>query len=177
MSVIDDLFIGIASKQIKIGEIRIFSGNNIPAKWLLCDGSLVSRETYYQLFSSIGTTWGGGDGSTTFAIPDIKGRTVIGNGESTASGHTLHNLGQMNGEEKHVLTSAELASHNHYTSKGTQYSGLGGNDHHEACANQYWANDGWNSNITGYTGSNSAHNTMQPYLTTNYIIYTGVDQI
>lgn len=177
MSQMSDVLMGIANKQVKIGEIRIFCGSNIPTKWMLCNGSVINRSTYSQLFSSLGTTWGGGDGETTFAIPNMNGRNIIGTGESAATGHTAHTLGQMDGEETHVLSSSELASHNHWTSNGTAYIGLGGSNHHECCANRWWPNDGWNTNPMGSRGSNTAHNTMQPYLVTNYIIYTGVDTI
>lgn len=152
-----------------IGEIRMFSGSTPPDKWQFCDGSLVSRTTYADLFGVLGTAFGGGDGSTTFAIPDFKGRTPVGVGESSATGHTAHTLGQMDGEETHTLSVAELASHYHSFRNDLSRASGGGNDLVAAV---------WGGNSTGgvnSTGSNTAHNTMQPYTGINFIIYTGVD--
>src|SRR5690606_28135610 len=69
---------------IPAGMIAPFGGSSIPDKWLECDGSAVSRSTYSSLFAAIGTTWGVGDGETTFNVPDLRGRTLIGAG--TGSG-------------------------------------------------------------------------------------------
>lgn len=66
-----------------IGEIRYFAGSVLPEGWLLCDGSAISRTTYSELFSAIGTTWGGGDGSSTFNLPNLIDRFPQG---STVSG-------------------------------------------------------------------------------------------
>lgn len=66
-----------------IGEIRYFAGSVLPEGWLLCDGSAISRTTYSDLFSAIGTTWGGGDGSSTFNLPNLIDRFPQG---STVSG-------------------------------------------------------------------------------------------
>lgn len=64
--------------EVPAGTVRIFAGNTIPAGWLLCDGSAVSRTDYAKLFSAIGTTWGAGDGSTTFNLPNSIGRFAEG---------------------------------------------------------------------------------------------------
>lgn len=61
-----------------VGEIRIFAGPTAPTGWLLCYGQTVSRATYEALFAAIGTTYGAGDGSTTFLLPDIRGRAIVG---------------------------------------------------------------------------------------------------
>lgn len=60
------------------GEIRIWSTTSAPSGWFLCDGSAISRTTYSELFAIIGTTYGTGDGSTTFNIPNLKGRAIVG---------------------------------------------------------------------------------------------------
>lgn len=99
-----------------VGGIISYAGSTAPNGWLMCDGSAISRTTYEELFSTIGTTYGSGDGSTTFNIPDLKGRTIVGVGESSATGHTAHTLGQSEGEETHTLDINEIPSHNH-TSK------------------------------------------------------------
>lgn len=89
-----------------------YFGGAVPSGWLLCDGSAVSRVTYSALFAAIGTTWGAGDGLTTFNLPDMRRRTSIGSGGTAISG-PANTLGSVGGEEKHTLTVAELAAHNH----------------------------------------------------------------
>ena len=82
------------------GVIQMFGGSTPPAGWLLCDGSAVSRTTYAVLFAAIGTTWGAGDGSTTFNLPDLRGRAPIGAGKG--SGLTARTLGDSVGVETHA---------------------------------------------------------------------------
>lgn len=97
------------------GMIFDFAGSVTPGGYLLCDGSAVSRTGQSALFAAIGTTWGVGDGSTTFNLPDLRGRTAIGAG--TGSGLTNRTLGTQNlGEEAHVLVTGELATHGHSVS-------------------------------------------------------------
>ena len=160
--------------RAEIGEIKIWSYGTIPAGWIVCDGAVVSREIYTDLFNIIGTTYGGGDGSTTYAIPDFRGRSPIGVGTSTATGATAHTLGQYAGEEKHTLSTAELASHWHTigVNWSWQYEGL------LAIPSANMNHNGYPRDVgqhTHWTGSNSAHNNMHPYTVTNFIIYTGVE--
>ena len=88
------------------GIVIPFGGATAPEGWLLCDGSAVSRADYADLFTAIGTTYGSGDGSTTFNLPDLSGRVVIGVSQS-------HALGTTGGEASHVLTESELPAHVH----------------------------------------------------------------
>ena len=142
-----------------VGTVVGYAGSTIPAGWLDCDGSAVSRTTYADLFSAIGTTWGVGDGSTTFNLPDFMGRTLIGVGAGASL--TSRALADSGGAETHVLTVAELAYHRHTHSQ--------------------WLNIGNGSGTTGaksltstgntsYAGSNSAHNNMQPYAAVKFMI-------
>ena len=160
-----------------IGTIRMFSGNTAPDMWKICDGSVISRETYSALFAVIGSTYGGGDGSTTFAIPDFKGRSPLGVGESTATGHTAHTLGQMAGEEAHALQAAEHASHRHALSEAMLYCyNNSGGAYKTATAGGNWTvtdRSGINKS-TNAQGSGTGHNTLHPYTGVNFIIYTGV---
>lgn len=89
-----------------IGSIVPFTGSALPNGYLLCDGSAVSRTTYADLFSVIGTEFGSGDGSTTFNIPDLTGRLAIGQSNE-------HLFASSGGEETHALTTDEIASHLH----------------------------------------------------------------
>lgn len=86
------------------GIVMPFAGFTAPQGYLLCDGSAVSRTDYADLFTAIGTTYGSGDGSTTFNLPDLSGRVVLGVSQS-------HALGTTGGEATHVLTSSELPAH------------------------------------------------------------------
>ena len=88
------------------GIVMPFAGSVAPNGWLLCDGSAVSRSEYADLFTAIGTTYGDGDGSTTFNVPDLSGKVVIGVSDN-------HALGSTGGEESHTLTESELPAHVH----------------------------------------------------------------
>jgi microcystin-dependent protein len=105
------------------GTIIPYGGSSAPSGFLICDGSAVNRTTYATLFGVIGTTFGSGDGSTTFNVPDLRGRIPAGRdnmGGSAASRLTSttmspdgNTVGATGGEQTHTLTTAELASHNH----------------------------------------------------------------
>lgn len=89
-----------------IGSIYMFAGATAPEGFLICDGSAVSRTNYSDLFDTIGTAYGVGDGSTTFNIPNLSGRVALG---SSAT----HALGSTGGEEAHSLVESEIPSHDH----------------------------------------------------------------
>ncbi|MCX2583533.1 phage tail protein [Pedobacter sp. MR22-3] len=96
-----------------IGEIRAFGGNFAPVNWLFCQGQSMQINEYTTLFTVIGTIYGG-DGVTTYNLPNIASRTVVGAGQGT--GLSAYNLGQISGEESHSLTVSELPTHNHQAS-------------------------------------------------------------
>ena len=93
-----------------LGEIKIFAGSYAPANWNFCDGRFLSINQYNALFALIGTTYGG-DGKTTFALPDLRGRLPIGQG--TGPGLTSRTLGLDGGTEAVTLTIAETPPHSH----------------------------------------------------------------
>lgn len=165
---IDDLDYtpAVVNDTVPIGAIQAFGGTTAPKNWLICDGSAVSRTTYAKLFSVIGTTYGTGNGSTTFNLPDLKGRVAVGAGNSGATGATNHTLGQKSGEETHTLTTNEMPSHVHYdgTSGSIAYAGTAGLNTAQV------AFDASAGRSTTATGGGAAHNNMQPYVVTNYII-------
>jgi microcystin-dependent protein len=94
-----------------VGTISSYSSAIIPRGWLLCDGSAVPRATYPDLFAVTGTTYGAGNGTTTFNLPDMRGRFIIGAGQGT--GLTNRALAAIGGEEAHANTVAEMAAHTH----------------------------------------------------------------
>lgn len=113
------------------GMITMTAANTAPSGWMLCNGSAVSRTTYADLFTAIGTTYGVGDGSTTFNLPDLRGRVPAGTDSSQASFNTLGGTG---GQAEVTLTAAQsgLPAHAHGASSGTEsadhsHSGSTGN--------------------------------------------------
>jgi len=164
------------------GTIVMFAGASAPAGgWLICDGSLVSTTTYATLFALIAYTYGGG--GATFALPDMRGSVAIGVG--TGAGLTTRALGDTGGEETHVLTKAELASHKHGiklnhenggTNDSTGWPQTDGSGpiaiHAETEADYSSADPAGNGNPLGSTGSDNGHNTMQPFVALNFIIKT-----
>jgi microcystin-dependent protein len=119
----DLLIIGSASTQtgsqgVVPGEVKMYAGGTIPTGYLLCNGSAVSRTTYANLFAAIGTTWGAGDGSTTFNVPDARSRSPLCVGQG--SGLSSRTLGTTGGEENHALAAAENGVHSHGGSTGNQ---------------------------------------------------------
>ena len=173
-----------------IGQILMFAGTSakVPTGWKICDGSALSRTTYSNLYDVIGTTWGSGNGSTTFNIPDLRGRAPVGAGQGT--GLTNRTLGDTVGAETVKLTAAQsgLPAHTHtlagkvaYTTDGfagDQYDSLTGSGN--KAVRTETASDGvHNMSATGTvsggaSAASSAHNNMQPSAVVNYIIFTGV---
>src|SRR5437868_14058589 len=92
-----------------VGEIRMFAGNFAPAGWMFCDGQLLPISENEVLFNVIGTTYGG-DGQSTFALPDLRARVPVHMGNS-------HTLGERAGEAAHTLNTSELPTHTHGTSE------------------------------------------------------------
>lgn len=164
------------------GTVLPYAGASAPTGYILADGRNVSRSTYAALFTAIGTTYGVGDGSSTFGIPDLRGRVVAGKdnmGGTSANRLTSpingDTLGAAGGSESHELTIAELAAHTH--GAGTYEIQTGG-DAAQASDNGAVFRDGPLQNSTavsgdsGSTGSGTAHNNVQPTIILNYIIKT-----
>lgn len=157
----------IYDKMIPIGLIVPLATVAIPsgAPFLLCNGAAVSRTTYSALFSILGTDWGIGDGATTFNIPDLRGRTLIGHGQG--SGLTNRIYGGTGGEETHQLTIAELASHQHTQSDGTLRQVSGGSNSIGSPGSSAYTTA---ATATYPQGSDSPHNNMQPFAVASYVI-------
>jgi microcystin-dependent protein len=159
---------------ITAGTIIPYAGSSAPTGFLLCDGSAVSRTTYADLFAVVGTTYGSGDGSTTFNVPDLRGRVPAGKdnmGGSAASRLTSttmtpdgNTLGATGGEQTHTLVTSEIPSHTH-----TIRTFALGNSGTQQVANSSAGGGTMTSNATGGGG---AHNNVQPTLIVDYIIAT-----
>ena len=133
---------------------------------MLCDGSEVSRTTYQQLFNTIGTSYGQGDGFTTFNLPDLRGKDIIG---KLMSDTDFNALGKTGGEKTHALTVAEMPRHQHNV--GNYNAGGDTVSYTDYMSQSGGANKGFSTNIkTDYAGNGNAHNNLQPYTVANYII-------
>lgn len=146
------------------GAMVDFGGTAAPTGYLGCDGTAVSRTTYAALFSAIGTTWGVGDGSTTFNVPDFRRRTAVGSG-GTGTGTLGNAVGNTGGEETHVLTVPEIPGHTHTTPTANS-TGAGGVP---ASAGTSTPDS---TPITGSTGGGGGHNNIQPSAVVLKIIKT-----
>lgn len=165
-----DINIKVAD-TLPVGTIIPFAGSTLPANYMECDGSAISRIEYASLFAAIGTTYGSGDGSTTFNLPNLKGKVPVG---YDSSDNDFDTIGETGGEKTHTLTTDEIPSHKHNTWEGanSSYSLL---DSHATGASV----SGYGANLNSITakkmetssiGGGLAHNNLQPYMVTKYII-------
>ena len=168
-----------------VGSISLFAGTTAPNGWLICDGSAVSRTTYANLFSVIGTTYGTGDGSTTFNIPNLKGRVPVGLDSNDTSFDTI---GETGGETTHTLTTNELptitgsfsTSDNVLVNSlpsptigaatGVFTMGSRPQTQIDAVGAHSATGQGVANKINMSFGNDQAHNNLQPYIVMNYII-------
>ena len=144
-----------ANRTCPTGSIIMYGAATAPTGWLLCDGSAVSRTTYADLFAIIGTTFGVGNGSTTFNLPDLRDRFVVGAG-------TSYNNNDTGGEATHVLTIEEMPAHSHgiYIGQGTR-------------PGTYHSDSSYNQQInTTSVGGGQPHNNLPPYIGLTFIIKT-----
>jgi microcystin-dependent protein len=167
-----------------LGEIVMFAGNFAPRGWALCEGQLLAISQNDALFSLLGTVYGG-DGRTTFGLPDLRGRLAIHAGQGP--GLNNHNLGAKFGSENETLTTAQLPNHNHGATSTTEIAvnssageeGIGNgqyiSSHTDAFNTAATADKFLGSNpefdiTVGNTGGSQAHTNVQPTLVVNYII-------
>lgn len=155
--------------QPYVGEIRMFAGNYAPAGWMMCEGQLLQISEYETLFQLIGTTYGG-DGQSTYALPDLRGRVPV-----HQSGNYI--LAEMGGAEEVTLAANQLPVHNHSfigTNAGSIDSSpanavLGTSTqvkmYHAGAPDQNMA-----VNLIDSVGGSQPHTNMQPYLCINFII-------
>lgn len=159
-----------------LGEIKMFGGNFAPRSYSFCNGQLVSIAQNTALFSLLGTTFGG-DGQTTFGLPDLRGRVPIHQGQGP--GLSPYVMGQVSGAETVTLLSSQLPAHNHTVTCSTG----GGNA--VAPANNFWAsepnaeaasfsnaaaNTAMSPAAIGLSGGGQAHDNMAPFLCLSFII-------
>ena len=160
-----------------VGEIRIFTGNFAPTGWALCNGQLMPISQNTALFSLLGTFYGG-DGKSTFALPNLEGAAPMHQGQG--NGLSVRFIGETGGEPNVTLLTSEMPAHNH------QAMGIGTSDQTAPAPGVVWGSmagrnppplyASGNPDVTmgplatGVTGSGSPHNNYQPLLVLNFII-------
>jgi microcystin-dependent protein len=166
-----------------LSEIRIFAGNFAPLSWAFCNGALLSIAENTALFSLLGTTYGG-DGQTTFALPDLRGRVPVGTGQG--AGLSFYDLGQVSGSETVTLITTQMPSHNHTAiatvnpkantggggtvgNPGGGYFSIAGGDIYNAGSNGVGGASPFTLTV-GIAGGSQPHNNLMPLLAMNYII-------
>lgn len=170
----------VTAQDPMLGEIRMFAGNFAPSGWAKCEGQLLPIAQNSALFSLLGTIYGG-DGETTFGLPDLRGRVPLGSG--TGSGLSSRAIGQKSGTETNTLSVGQMPTHNHSinavvtdgnksTPTGNFLAGTKLLDPEYSNAS---ATTTMNSNMVANKGSGQSVNNMQPYLSVTFIIaLTGV---
>jgi microcystin-dependent protein len=170
-----------------LGIIKIFAGNFAPRGWAFCEGQLLAISQNTALFSLLGTTYGG-NGQTTFALPDLRGRVPLHAGSGSAGpGLSAYTLGEASGTENVTLLTSQMPTHNHIpnvvSTDATEHT-PGANGANAMAApmdtslnNVLGFNNANNTPLVPMTGSmtttaggNQPHSNMQPYLAVNYII-------
>lgn len=162
----------VLSMEPFIGEIQLVAFNFTPKGFLPCDGSLLPINQYQALYSLLGTIYGG-DGRTTFALPDLRGRVPIHYGPGP--GLSNYNIGQTGGSETVTLTTNQIPQHNHSIPVN---SGVGTTDtptgmyiaKNSEGVKQFAATSDNTAKPTGTAGAGQPHNNIQPYCAINYII-------
>jgi microcystin-dependent protein len=162
-----------------VGEIRIFAGTFAPLGWAFCDGQLLAVSQNDALFALLGTVYGG-DGRTTFGLPDLRGRIPIHYGQGP--GLSSYAIGQGDGVENVILTTAELPAHEHSLVANSAAANVDipngavpadSTQPTDPLANHSYKDNAFTDEVmshTNLTGGSQAHNNMMPYLCASYII-------
>jgi len=157
-----------------LSEIRLFAGNYEPRNWMICDGRTLPINQNMALFSLIGTMYGG-DGRTTFKLPDLRGRIPVGTGQGP--GLTRRQIGETGGRETVQLTTAQIPAHTHTLRAGDAASSPAPTDlafANAGAVNAYRATQDTPitlaDDVLTEAGNSQPHDNVQPCLALNYII-------
>ena len=174
-----------ASSSVPVGAIAMWCKSTPPTGWLICNFQEVGRATYAALFAKIGTSAGVGNGTTTFNLPDLRGRVPLGVGTGTASDATAHTLNQKSGTETVTLISAQMPSHTHaiadHSHEALESGGkfvvgdAGGTVDNPFASGSDYREDSTTavaSLTPANTGGGDAHGNMPPYIGLHFIIKT-----
>ncbi|UBM59616.1 tail fiber protein [Marinilongibacter aquaticus] len=157
-----------------VGEIRMFAGNFAPRSWAFCDGQLLAVSQNDALFSLFGTIYGG-DGRTTFGLPDMRGRVPIHAGHGP--GLSSRNLGSKGGVEKVTLTTNQMPSHGHKTKASKALANTASPESAVLATSSqvslYFAdppNQNMRTDAIDSVGGSQSHTNLQPFLCINFIV-------
>lgn len=158
-----------------VGEIRMFAGNFPPVGWMFCSGQLIAIAEYDTLYTLIGTTYGG-DGQSTFRLPDLQSRVPIHNGTSSSSRNFM--LGELGGVENVTLNTPQIPQHNHALLATTNLADTANPANAQFSTNppgskMYSSGTPTvplNTNTITPTGGSQPHDNLQPYLCISFII-------
>ena len=179
--------------------IIAFAGPSAPSSnWLICDGTAYAQSAYPALYAVIGTYWGAGSGGLQFQVPDLRGRSALGYVNTPVGGITARAFASKGGEEYHVLSTGELASHNHSVTDGSHNHGATDSGHTHGLPTTGGVTYGGGGTLrmvvgpavvqtdvsyasitVGYSGANisvnnnggnAGHNTMMPFAVCYYLI-------
>lgn len=164
---IDGDFLGGVAPPV--GSLTAYASTTAPTGWLLANGQAVSRTTYADLFEILGTSYGSGDGSSTFNLPDVTGKSIVmaSSTQTTASGLSRDTLGDIGTTTTHTQTIAEMPSHDHDI---TVESNVGTGNNGIQYGNLDEAPNETDTTAVQATGSGTAFNILDPYIILNYII-------
>lgn len=157
---------GTPTSTTPSGFIAASASGVVPSGWLACNGQAVSRAVYASLFAAIGTTFGAGDGTTTFNLPDFRRRVLVGAG-GTGTSVLGSVVGSKGGEESHALLSTEMPAHSH--GLAAQVAGVTQGGDPPLATVSVLIGAGADV-VTGTAGSSMGHNIMQPSLVAYYLI-------
>lgn len=165
---------GGAVQSMPAGTVAATARAAAPDGWLLCDGAAVSRTTYEALFAAIGTAYGAGNGSTTFNVPDLRGRVPVGVDGAAARLAANDALGQASGAEQVALAVGEIPSHHHRMDgrAGGTVAGVNASDGFARMSggSQSGQVDWMSGTFMENVGGGGAHNNMQPYQIVNWMV-------
>lgn len=165
-----DAFIAwLTALSIPVGTVIWRPVSTVPTGYLQANGQTVSRVTYASLFTVIGTAYGAGDASTTFGVPNISGRMLIGNGTSNAVGAATRNVGDVGGAEQVTISTAQLPAHTHTISSEKDAAG-GGAGHYMDQLNETTHTPSDNTQATNAAGGGQALNVMNPTMAGLFLI-------
>jgi microcystin-dependent protein len=160
----DPSWVVVSGNPVPPGVILPYGGGVVPAGYLLCNGALVLRSTYFALYTAIGDVWGPNNGSSNFALPNLTRRTLVGVGGSAYPGVLGNTLGSVGGFDAWALTGGQMPLHTHEQTPGLRYNPVGQGGSYVGFKSPAGGQQ------TGPAGNNEAHPNIQQSAVCNFMI-------